>query len=226
METAKAAAYSRRPMVKIRTPDEIRRTFETQIAMLRSSCEAYDRGVLWEAQRIATTIFVLMHDGGKRNLSLLTHMGERSRLQYISTAYEDGPTNVLPWHPLVSLKFGTEIETEYSPCLDFCPPGFRRISADKWWKRDVIFHEGGLPSKGRLQLTRVSLVFALRNKEGGAHYDSTIENEAYVSISEKPVWTFMDSTGVRKPLLNLGSTCMRQIAYELLETLKGGGLIA
>lgn len=73
-----------------------------------------------------------------------------------------------------------------------------------------------------MQLTRRRLVFALRNKDGGAHFDAELD-EPYAVFSQKPVW-FAIQGDKSYPIMQQETATMRQIAWELLETLKGAGL--
>jgi hypothetical protein len=51
---------------------------------LAASCEAYDGGHEWEAARLATTTFTLVHDRGAIR-SLLTQLGLKASLRFVSS---------------------------------------------------------------------------------------------------------------------------------------------
>src|SRR5689334_18527367 len=119
-----------------RTSDEIKNAFHIQVEALKSSCAAYDGGAIWESRRLATAIYVLLYDGGKRNVSILTQLGIREGLKYVSTAVNDIPRNILAWHPLVLLRMSSQ-GSRYVPVLGDRPEPPAHVSVQRWWDRDV-----------------------------------------------------------------------------------------
>jgi len=170
---------------------------------------------------MATVAYILFHDGGKRNISLLTQMKQRDKLKYLSTADEIHPNNLLRSECLVMMQIGSE-GGRYIPKLG---NSHRRenVSFRKWWEREPIV-QSGKGNASASSLTRKRLVYALRNKDGGAHFDPIVEDQDYMAAQES-TW-IVHHNGKEEGLLRLETTSMRQIAFEILETLRGGGLIA
>jgi hypothetical protein len=97
--------------------------------------------------------------------------------------------------------------------------GPRWLPFSKWWDEDAIFSSGG----GRNLLTRKSLTFGLRNKDGGSHYDPRVEDQDYARMTDGS-WIF--TTGEKRETVRgeeLAS--MRQIGWEVLQSLKCAELL-
>lgn len=206
----------------IRSQDDLKKALNIQLRALRASCETYDRGEAWEAARMAVAVHTLVHDAGKKNISILTQLKLRESFKYVASETDLNPKNLVASTPLVMLQIGPD-DVKYVPCLGDGHLPVRRISFHDWWARDVIFQSGANDAPF-LTLSRRRLVFALRNKEGGgAHYDPEISDEAYITFSQKPLW-FARTGENEYPILQLELANMRQVAWELLETLKENGI--
>jgi hypothetical protein len=210
-------------MGTIRSQDDLKKAFEVQLAALSASCASYDQGADWEAVRMATSVHLLVHDAGRRNTSLLTQLGIKQSLQFIASGYKIDPMNLMASTPLVmiELRAGAEAGVRYKARLDATPNELRRLSFGEWWERDKIF-QTGKNDKSPQSLSRRRLVFALRNKEGGSHYDPVLEDPGYIRVSQEPVW-MAHSGGKEHPLLQLELASMRQVTWELLQTLQRRG---
>ncbi len=69
--------------------------------------------------------------------------------------------------------------------------------------------------------TRKDIVPALANKEGGAHVDPNISDEyANLTRFNSQGWKVMTSGVVAAPDNSITAASMRQIAYEMQESLK------
>jgi hypothetical protein len=190
---------------------------------LASSCAAYDGGKIWEAARMAVAVYALVNDGGKRNVSIMTQLKLRDSFAYLASGHDVDGRNLLAEMPLVILEIEGGVGAKYRPALDAFAQFHRLLSFEDWWKRDVIF-QSGKNQKPIHVLSRRRIVFALRHKEGGgAHYDPTIDDEAYASVSQEPIW-FSQVGEDKKPVLSLEMAMMRQIAWEFLETLRRNGI--
>ena len=204
-------------MVKIRSPEELRAAYEIQLRALEASCANYDAGQTWEAMRLATTIYVLVNDGGRKNQSLVTRLGLRRALSFLATGQEVDDSNAIPDQPLVSASVTTDGTNRigiFLPLLGAIPQFQRKLRFGQWWDRDLVYRDG------RHNLTRKGLVFALRNQEGGSHFDH-LDDESYIRFSTVPSWTFNSVDGQSNAMLGAERATMRQIAWELLESLKG-----
>jgi hypothetical protein len=190
---------------------------DTQRAALAASCEAYDGGRRWEALRVAVSVYTIVHDSGRNNKSLLTQAGIKDRLSFIcSGQYVDGK-NLGRDAPLVSIKIYGDGTAEYIPISESgFPTVSRAVPFQEWWERDKIFAEG----QARFSLTRKRLTFNLRSKEGGAHYDSVIEDPNYLRFAHSQITApHIGRADQLRPLLGAEFATMRQIGSELIQTL-------
>ncbi len=177
--------------------------------MLHDSGQAYDSGKIWEAKRLATTVYTLLHDGKRRTCSVLTQLGRRRAIQYFSTSRG---LEAYPRVALCQIKMSQD-KKEYVPhChlnMDF--PWFSWKSFDDWWEEKVFE-----TTDGRI-LTRKNVVFSIRDTDGGSHFDSEWGDEAYQILA-----TVNDSqvTCANKPIPFAHLATMRQIAWELERSLQ------
>lgn len=206
-------------MTWIRNPEEVKSALFIQCLALRASCEAYDKGEWWEALRLATSVYIIVHDGGRNSQSLLKQLGLRGRMRFISTAFQYSPGNVLRETHLVATRIYGDGRAEYRPKLGDGPTEERAIQFSDWWDKELIFRDGSH------RLTRKRLVFVLRSQEGGAHFDPEIRDPNYLQFAKEQLTTprviFGDTS---RPILGAEIASMRQIAWELLESIKRGGI--
>ena len=186
-----------------------------QRAALAASCENYDRGNEWEAARLATTIFTLLHDGGSVT-SILTQLGLRSKLKFISSGKEYDRQNLAIHTPLVAVRLqgtpnGPEARTV--PLLNGPMNSSTRYNQfPTWWEKEPIYDDR------RASLTRRRLVFALRHQDGGGHV-GVLTDEAYVRMKTKAVFYAVVGSQPEQPLYVMTAS-MRQIGWEVTEALK------
>ena len=208
-------------MSRRRDAGELREAFEVQKSALMASCSAYDEGEKWEALRLATAIYILVRDGGKKNRSILTQMGKRNSMEFavpISTGADD-PRNLLSYTPLVMIQMGGG-GVNFKPRLSEFPSGRRMPQFDEWWDHDLIYISGD----NRRRMTRKKLVFALRNLDGGAHYDEEILDPNYIEMTRGKSWVAVSPDGTKRPVRQLELASMRQIAWEVLDSLECAGV--
>ena len=86
-----------------RTVAETKEALDVQRRAIVASCAAYDNGEKWEALRLATAVYLVVHDGGKNNKSLLTQLGVRDATKFIASARPANPNNLLRETPLVQI---------------------------------------------------------------------------------------------------------------------------
>lgn len=202
-----------------KTREEIAQTLRDQISALEASAAGYDAGNKWESTRIATTVHTIVHDGGKNNKSLLTQLGMRPSLRFVSSGNDLMPGNIARETPLVRMQLRTfpdkPPEAAYVPHLkdNRKQPKFSQFPT--WWDSELIFKDGDF------KLTRKKLVFALRNNEGGSHSDEVLLNPSYIKLRNPGLTTpkLVTPSGAA-PMLQAELATMRQIAWELAETLK------
>ncbi len=201
------------------TNDELMRHLHDSIRFLMTSCAAFDSGFLGESKRLATTVRVLLHDT-PNSKSLLGLLNLKSNLKYITTATRYDPQNLLTYHGLVGFRFGPQGVTYWAPLGDGPPTRYNRppCNFDAWWNEAVIIDKiGG-------KFTRRDLILALANKEGGAHVDPELDaSYADITRNNSLGWNISDGT-TSQPLSDVELHSVRQIAYELLQSLLKCGI--
>lgn len=198
-----------------RSLGELQNMLADQVSALISSCENYDNGLHWEAMRIATTVYVIVNNGKNKGVSVLSQIGVRDKLGFVS--YCRGPLpvsgNTVPQSHLTYLKFDGRGGAEYKPICYSANERTKILPFNDWW-REPIFDDanGGT-------LSRLDLVFYLRSQDGGSHYDTELSSAIYANFKR---------FGLGVPIVNIDgavAASMRTIAHELLRTLADGGLV-
>ncbi|HEY1124624.1 MAG TPA: hypothetical protein VGE65_03250 [Sphingobium sp.] len=121
----------------------------------------------------------------------------------------------------------------YAPTLDGKPESHRWIKFSKWYE-EVIF------SFGSRKLTRKNLIHMFRNREGGGHVDPYVRNDDEtfylfryqgahtISVGPSQITgpttpeieaMFTEGDGIERPVPFGPEASMRQIAWEILESL-------
>ena len=217
----------------VRSRDDLLVELHEQLAALRSSSAAYDSGTLWEAKRLATVAYVLLHDGGRNSCSLLGQLGLKG--QFLSTVRRlDSPPL-----PLAIIKMEMGKGATFAPFLAEHSTEKNFLSFNKWYE-EIVFENGHLKQK------RKNLIFTLRSQAGGAHVDSEIKDEAFQFLSSKSQWVISSNgpgtakdaagnevpcppelehvfDGLDGPVPNGNLATMRQIAWEIDQTLTLSG---
>lgn len=203
----------------MRSNHEYKLLLEEQIQFIKSSCNAFDLGNQSESKRIATAIYMLFNDY-RKNISITTQMNIKRHLRFFATDNQLNNKNLLTECNLIYQSVtenGLATEFQYKPVLNDTH-FFRRVQFHTWWDEDII------RDKFRRTISRKSLVFMLRNKDGGAHVDPEINNDIYESLSRENSlnWNIVDikSDGCeeRSPAPGPELVIMRQIGHEVLKT--------
>lgn len=197
--------------------------YEQFLILLETLCECYDSGdndIL--ALSISTAIRVLVHDTNK-STSLLSHLN-RKDIVYLSTNFESDkyPTHLGLVRRINSgVKDGKGGEAKYWPLCDEryfpSPKEHKFISFEQWWCKDKVF------CSGQFKLTRKDLVLSLTNKDGGAHFDTAVE-EKYDAF--RHTWSGGSTlVGIKSSICRGYDNipiypAIRQIGHELISTLK------
>lgn len=198
-----------------RTRDELIDLYKRQVKALEASCLAFDKGDEWEAERLATTVFNLVHDGGAI-VSLLSQLEVKDKLGWISSGRM--PTGLAP--PAMSTPSLLMLRSDQSgqrflPKLgDGPPPLYRSMPFHDWWKKELIYQE-----EASGQLNRARLVLALRHQDGGGHIGA-LTDDVYVHLKQGAGWQVHHSDGKVERISNLVAASMRQVAWEVATTLK------
>jgi hypothetical protein len=202
-----------------RTRAELVTLLAEQRSALAASCASYDRGNEWEAARLATSVFTLFHDGGSTR-SLLTQLGLRASLRFVSTGrYWSPPDTRYNFVPVLLGAHLSAAGAKFLPRyqIPIAQPAPTRVEFETWWSKEDIYGSGGV------KLSRCRLVFALRHQDGGGHVGD-LTDPAYISLKTR-AGRGSDANGDIRYLSGSSGT-MRQIAWEVTETLKQLGDVA
>lgn len=195
------------------THAELEAHLQAHLGFLQRSADAYDSGFEDEAKRLAVSIRVLVHNT-KSSQSLLTQL-QRTSTMFYDTCPAFDPRNLATFQGLVALNLGTT--KKYVAMLDRLP--MKKIPKTDfmfWWNK-VVFVD-----KDRNQLTRRDLVLSVADQDGGAHVDPAL-NETYASLSRLNSLGWMISeAGTQRPMPGPEHAAVRQIAHEVLKSLKPG----
>lgn len=195
------------------TPEELQDLFLEQLAFLESSSAGYDNGFEGEVKRLAVGARVLVHDTDK-STSLLKLLDKKSG-QFFDTSVPFDEQNLLSHSSLVGTVLG-DCGAMPVPLLDDGPFS-RSIRFDAWWN-GIVFVDAK-----RNEFSRKDIVLSLANKEGGAHVDKLLDQKyADLRKNNSLRWFEGTSDGKELPGSDQVPATMRQIAHELLKTLKPG----
>jgi hypothetical protein len=203
--------------VHVRTPQEVWRELLEQFQALKDMGALYDSGKTFYAKHLAGIVYTLLKDSpaGGNNNPILEQLNLRGQLNYLSTAIPRPPAKrfIFPKGALIAYEFGTG----YVPLCKGFQDGMNRklLPFQQWWDEIILDDDNGH------ELTRHLLVNRLRSKDGGAHYDASIDDPAYQSFKKTADPDFLHTIGAGPatvvPEAHLPS--MRQIAWELQQTL-------
>jgi hypothetical protein len=197
-----------------RSRGELIRLLEEQRQALAASCENYDRGNHWEAARLATIVHTLVHDGGAIT-SLLTQLGLRASLRFVSSnRIRHNPNRLVSSPPLVTMQISSDTGAKFVPRLadQNGAEGRLELQFERWWAKELIFKDL------RAELTRRRLVFGLRHQDGGSHVGA-LTDPAYVWLKDGAGWFGGIGTGAPEAVRGAVAATMRQVAWEVTETL-------
>jgi hypothetical protein len=208
-------AYGMSKNKRVKRPKgELEKELRDQVALMRMSCEAYDRGMKAAAKHLALNLRVLLHHHRNSN-ALLQQLGLRSSIRFLDSAGPVNPKNLFTTCNLIVTRMGSD-GAEHLASVEIGGNPFpgRRIPFPDWWLQTVIV------DNQRRNFTRQQLVLHVADTDGGAHVDAELD-EAYLDLSRNNSlgWVF-SSGGNQIPLNDPVLPCIRQIAYEVLETLE------
>lgn len=143
-----------------------------QITHLEVSAARYDAGWPEEANRLAVTVRVLVHDTGMSK-SILTQMAVKDEMRWIDSNGGIDARRSLMFSSLVTFR---SIVTETGIDMTVLPVGQAEILSrglllyfETWWKIAPVMVGNGE------QITRSDVVDMLANQDGGAHVNLTKE---------------------------------------------------
>lgn len=209
-----------------RSEGELLEGLHEQFLAIGASSRSYDVGHLWEAKRLATAVYTIIHDGGQTR-SILTQLGVRKTIEFLSCA--DPPDE--PGRQTIGLARSMLAVAETSTGPIYVPVlqnsfSKRYLRLKKWWAESLF------RNRRNQEISRQNLVFSLRSQDGGSHYDEGLPDTAYLGLrtgAETPA-LFFKNDGINMPttidlseaipILHGHLAMMRQVAYETSESIK------
>lgn len=198
-----------------RSRDDLMRELREQLKLLQFACEKYDAGFEASGKHIALSLRVLVHNHGQSR-SLLEQLGMLLNVNFYDTCGPVNPENILSGCNLLMTEVVLGSGARYRPRLADGPPEQpTRVKLTTWWNEPVL-----KDNEGRL-FNRRQLILNVADTDGGAHVDPELD-EAYMELSRNNSlgWVVGDESGVEAPEGRPELACMRQVAHELLMTLK------
>lgn len=211
------ASRSKRVRGPKRSRTDLLEALNENVEFLERSAGAFDEGFESEAKRLAVVLRVLLHDTDMSH-SLLEQLGVKRRLNFLDTAQPIDPKNLANTPGLLMMRAtwtgGGGVKGDYVAPLGMerpFPPRSSRFTA--WWDQPVMKVDG--------TWSRKQLVLILANQEGGAHIDPSLD-ERYEALARQNGLGWRAVGPVQDDPFNGNavSVAVRQIAYEVLETLK------
>lgn len=199
-----------------RPQEELLEALSEQVRFITLSAAAYDKGDWSEAKRIAVHIRLLVHES-RTSSALLRQLGVIDALGFVDGAEVPNPRNLLPTSGLTGLHIrssSTGMNAEWVP--KFAMPGYplraHRAFID-WWNRVVVI------DSQQNRFSRKDLVLVMANQDGGAHFDPYLDAAYRKLTRENSIGWAVTGPGGSRPLRGIEYASVRQIAWELLDTL-------
>jgi hypothetical protein len=170
----------------------LRVRLKEQITHLEVSAARYDAGWPEEANRLAVTIRVLVHDTSMSK-SLLAQMGAKDEMRWMDSNGGIDARRAVVFSSLVVFRVTmteTGVEMGLLPVeqADILSRG-RLLDFETWWKRAPVMVGNGE------QITRSDVVDMLANQDGGAHVDLGKERFVRLLSSVPQVAPFLEGGG-------------------------------
>jgi hypothetical protein len=87
-----------------RTRGELVSALNNQLKAIKASSAAFDEGEAWEATRLAVAVYVILYDGKGRTVSLLSQLGIKEKIPFVSTSVPANPNGLVAEMPLVIVE--------------------------------------------------------------------------------------------------------------------------
>lgn len=207
---------------------ELRQALKEQIELLQLACDNFDAGRLLGGRQIAVILRTLLLTPERKNSRTVPLLRQVSCLptRFLSLAFSidprglsvlQGPISASKETPvcgLVNLSIHKGGAAYFAP-LDDVPESVRLwMPFPAWWTAKVLRdHRGNV-------MSRLELVQHVADTDGGAHVDGGLVPEYADVKSGVALGICVERNGNRQYLLNLELHCMRQIAHEVLSTLR------
>jgi hypothetical protein len=196
---------------------DLRSHLREQLEFICKSCSEYDNGNTAEAKRIAASLRLMLHDA-KNSRSLFSQLNLKS-IGFLDTALpiaDDEKRVVLAFlQTKITINEDITVNGKHHPLLEHRPANWprakKRLFPD-WWNQTVLTDMQGA------RFSRRMLVMAVANTDGGAHVDPKID-ASYAALSrQNSIGYAVGTNDDIQPIDKVELACIRQIAYELTQS--------
>mgnify|MGYP007094902746 CR=1 FL=1 len=173
---------------------------------------AYDNGFEDEAQRIATVLRTLLHDG-RNSHALLTQLGMKEKMHLLSSVDTYVPTNEIAYTGLIANRIGNS-KGEYIPTSES-----QSKLSNKWFRFADWWSELVIDDKNNL-FTREDIIRKISDSDGGAHVDPTLKEDYAKLTKHNSLGWHYEKSGEQIPFeRNPAYSSVRQLATEVVESI-------
>jgi len=189
---------------------DLERHLEEQLQALEILTDQYDQGADILAKQMAGILRLLFHQT-KNSHSLLGQL-DKLGIQFFDTACPPEPNQITSYSGLVMWAVGGK----YFPLLDSNPQFHKQVDFQTWWNSTVLI------DGQKNEFSRSRLILLVADKDGGAHVDPTLPAD-YAELSRSNSLGRLYGDGVNWfPVEHPELASVRQIAHEVLKTLRPG----
>jgi len=182
------------------------------LIFMNSSTESFDNKCMGEARRLAACIRILVEDT-TQSRSLLGQLGLKN-LFFYDDAPDYNPELDLPFSGLAVVTLGGKTH-KYAARLDSnVRSKTKKVSLDQWWNKPVI-----VDKKREMSLSRKDVTLAVGSSNIG-EINPKLTGTFEVLLRKEPRSWITDSAAVPLDMIEIEYTSLRQIAFELLNSLE------
>lgn len=193
------------------TNQEIIIKFEDHIEKIKTFCKLYDEGDINICEEIAVKLRVLFHSTNRSKSLFQTAKMENT--MFVDTASKFDPKNLVSSIGLIALVQNNDGKAFYKAVMNM--HGRRFVNYENWWKNKKVICD-----KHKNTFTRKDIICHVADTDGGAHVDDSIFKDYYeLSRNNSLDWKYFRN-GTNYNFANPVPECIRQIAYEVIETYK------
>jgi len=205
---------NKRARVK-RSSEELREELKEQVALLKNASDSYDKGLEAIGKHIALILRVFLHHHGNSR-ALLEQLSLRDKRFPNSSGAKLNPNNLGTDCHLTVIHL-TDEGARYLPLIAAgggpLAPVWEKFP--DWWNEPII-----KDNQGR-KFCRREIILNVADTDGGAHVDPELD-AAYMELSRRNSlgWIFQKGDVAEMLKGRPELACVRQIAFEVLESLK------
>lgn len=200
-------------MKKIKqTKEQLLLSLKEHLKFLINSSKSYDNGFESEAKRMSVSLRILLHDTMKSK-SILSQLGLKNKILFFDTSHPYDPSNLVSHSGLAAMRF-QDFNAKYIPKFH-SEYTITKKEFNKWWQSIIIVDQN------KNIFNRQKLILSLSNKDGGAHVDPELDEDYNDLVYKNSMgWKAVYSDGREEDLKSIHFASIRQITYEVIDSLK------